>query len=203
MLNDGDIVQITDFQRASSVDTINTFFYVVEVIVAGIELLDLMLKFRDSVQDAIRDIQTASLEHLTLGIENLTNGIDIDQIAIGEFGTDLTGGPIQPTYVAAGYKLNVADRTTRAGGKRFGGIGEDRMVGNNYNPITAADAALETALSAALVVTGAILGNGVMTPIVVGRDILGALDLDRTAVIISANSFASIRSQVSRRAAAS
>lgn len=199
MLNDQDIIRITDEQISSSKDFVNVFFYIIDVLVVGIELLDVLADFRDNVMDFVRGVQVAATTHVDLIGENLTNGIDIDTLITGSIGTDTGGGPVLPTYVAGGYRFNVLDKTTRPGGKRISGIGEIRVASNNYDPEATAEALLVGAFAAPFTVTGTPSGTGTATPIVVGRNILGQIDLARFSVVSSVTTASFIKSQVSRR----
>lgn len=199
MLNDGDVVQIKDVQAITGRQVLNVFFYVIEVLTAGIELLDVLISFRDLIVDDMRLIQGDHIEHTELIGENLTNGIDIETLILGLNGQDVTGGPPLPDYVAGSYRLNVGDKTTRPGGKRIAGIGESRVISNTYNPVTPGNDTFVAGLSFAEAVVGVPDGAGIMVPIVVGRDALGALDLTRTSVILSATTQNNIKTQVSRR----
>jgi hypothetical protein len=201
MLVDQDIIRITDKQIASSKAFVNLYFYRVSVSVPGITLLNVASAFRLIVTAKIRALQVAACTHEEFVIENLTNAIDIDTQISVQAGLDTNGGPVQPTYLAASYRLNVSDKTTRPGGKRISGIGEERVASNNYVPDETANDEAEAALAEQFGVVGVPVGDGVAIPIVVGRDILGALDLDRVSVISSASAAFFIKTQVSRRRA--
>lgn len=202
MLNDDDIVRVTVNQELAGVDIKNVFFYLIEVLVAGSTLLDVLADFRDNVWTFIRALQVSDIETLTLVGENLTNGIDIDSLTIGANGTDATGGSVQPSYVAAGYRFNVLDKTTRPGGKRFAGIGESRVIENAYNPDATANTIAIGALAYTFPIIGVPTGTGDAIPIVVGRNLDGSLDLTRFSRVSSVDDSLTIRTQTSRRVAA-
>lgn len=199
-LADGDIIRITDKQSLSGQDILNVFFYVVDILVAGVTLADLITEFKDQIVEIIRDVQAIELNHARLIAENLTNGIDIDSSTINLVGTDTTGGTVLPSYVAGSYRLFVDDKTTRRGSKRIGGIGEDRVSQDNYDPDLTANALVNAALSANIEVAHIPSGDATFTPIVVGRDEFGDLELGRFSVVTSAASSETISSQVSRKA---
>lgn len=199
MVIDNDIVQINDVQVVSQQNVLNTFYYMIQVVTAGIILVDLLLEFRDQVTSAIRGIQNPNLEHVELNILNLTDGVNRDTLALGNFGSDSTGGTVSSSYVAAGWKLAVGSLLTRPGGKRFAGIGEARILGNEYDPDGGSASDVSAILDEDLLVFGAVAGEAIMVPVIVGRDVLGALDLTRVAPITQAVQQLTMRSQVSRR----
>jgi len=199
MLQDDDIVRITVKQTIVSEDIFNVFFYLVEVLVTGATLLDLLTDFRDSVWTVLQGLQSEDLTSLTAVAENLTNGIDVDTLTLNSGGLDLAAGPILPSYVAAGYRLNVIDKTTRPGAKRIAGIGETRVSFNLYSPNGAASVLAVAALATTFAYTGTPTGSGDAVPIVVGRDTFGAVDLTRFSRVSSVTELTTIRSQVSRR----
>lgn len=197
---DSDIVRIEDRSTLYGKSVLNVFWYLIEVVTAGITLVDIMTEFRDIVTDAIAGIQTADLTHSRMIITNATNEVDIASTSTPIVGTDLTGGESMPSYVAASVRLFVPDQTTRRGGKRFAGIGEDRVDGNDLDLILLDEAAMEAALAIDLDITGAVEGEGVAKPIVVGRfPVTGHIDLSRFSLITVAGVIDEISSQVSRK----
>jgi hypothetical protein len=200
MLNNGDIIRITDFQIYIGEDALNVYFYEISGLSAGVVLLDLLLVFEDTVMNPVADLQVSALQHLSLRAENVTNGIDLDTLATNAFGEDPAPGPPLPSYVAAGFDLLVGDKTTRSGGKRFTGIGEERVANNVYNPVSADAELVQDRLAQVLTVTGLVTGSMLATPVIVGRfPITGHIDLSRVSTIIEALTVIDIRSQVSRR----
>lgn len=83
------------------------------------------------------------------------------------------GGEASASYNALGFKLNVATRQTKAGGKRFGGVSEALFNGNDIATSSYSSGLedLRQALSASLEVpdAGGIEGNAILTPMVVRR----------------------------------
>lgn len=199
MLTSGDLLKFELRALLNGQTIINTFYYLVAIYQAGVDLLDCLTEFVDVVLPAIQDIQVSDLNYTEIVGENLTNGVDVETLPLAVAGTDLTGGPVMPTYVAGGFKLNVPDKTTRAGQKRFAGIGEDRVTANTWYPTTARAEAVANALALVINVMGPISGELDLAPIVVGRTPTGALDLTRYSAIVSATWYDLIRSQVSRR----
>ena len=199
MLENNDIVKVTFNQSLFGEEIKNVFWYLYELAVAGVTLLDLLDLLTTEVFTPMSLTQVPDLEYVNSVAENVTNGIDTDTLPIAGEGTDLSAGPASPSYVSAGYTLNVGNRTTRPGGKRIAGMGETRVVDNAYVPggTTAADAAL--AMATSWFVTGTPTGSGIIVPVVVGRAIDGSPDLLRINEITTVSVNPTIRSQVSRR----
>jgi hypothetical protein len=201
MLVNGDILRITDKQTLAGQDVLNVYFYEASVITPGVTLPEIIVEFSDNLVDQVRGVQSPDLNHARIVAENVTNGIDIDSATVNLAGQDGEAGPVLPNYVAGSYRLFVDDKTTRRGSKRISGIGEDRVEDNDYNPSSVSNALLNTALASPIEVTGTPVGEATLTPVIVGRDELGHLDLDRISVITSAANSETISSQVSRKAA--
>lgn len=198
-LENGNIVSITVDQSLLGEDVINVFYYLYQLTDAGVTLLDMLSKFRDAVWALVRVGMNPDLVTNNFIGRNLTNGIDIEVLNAGSVGLDATGGDVSPSYVAAGYALNVGSRETRPGSKRFAGTSEQRVNDNQYDAGGTTSADIETALAVTLAIIGASVGEGDGVPHIVGRDIFGDLELTRTQPILSAQVSSTIRSQVSRR----
>lgn len=199
MLSDDDLVSVTVEQELLGEDIINVFYFLYEVTVLGATLFDLIEDFRTNIWTYIRAGQTSELATVNLVGRNLTNGVDIEELPGIQVGLDVGAGPPMPTYVAAGYRLNVGSLETRPGGKRFAGVGETRVDDNEYIAGGTVATDIEEKLALISGVTGTVIGSGLIHPIVIGRDVLGALDLLRFQPVTTAAVATSIRSQVSRR----
>lgn len=198
-LQTGDAVRITTFATYEEQSVLNVFFYLIEVLVVGVELIDLLGEFRDSVRSFMLGIQNTGMQHNTIKGENVTNGLDVEVLVSSIAGTDSAGEQVNP-FTAAGFDLFVADRTTRKGSKRFAGVSEGRMNGNLYIGPDPETDDLSDALAAILIASGVPTGSARMTPVVVGRDATGALDLSRIADVVNALVRTNVTSQVSRKA---
>lgn len=198
-LASGNKVSITVEQSLLGEEVLNIFYYVWNLVEEGVALYDLLLEFKDVVWDIVRLSQNADVVTNNFVARNLSNGVDIDTLNSGDLGLDATGGDVCPSYVAAGYALNVGTLETRPGSKRIAGPGEQRVNDNDYVPGGTVATDIETAFAATLPVTGVVVGEGDLIPYIIGRDVLGALDLLRTQPVLSCQVSATIRSQVSRR----
>lgn len=199
MLEDSDIIKITVNQEYLGEDALNVFWYIYGLVAAGVTLVDVALDFIDHVWEFVQESQHPVTETVTLKMENMTNAIDVDVVSLGTFGLDDTGGLAQPSYVASGFSMDVSDKTTRPGSKRFVGIGETRTTANTYDAGGTVADDIETALSNFVDVIGGAAGEGTIIPVIVGRDEFGQPDLTRVSPVTSSTVSSTIRSQVSRR----
>lgn len=199
VLDDNDVLSITVEQELLGEDLINIFYYVWEAVNFGVTLLDILTDFKDDVWDAIRAGMNPDLSAVNFVGRNLTNGLDIDNLVGPVNGLDITGGDVSPSYVAAGYSLLVGSLETRPGSKRFAGTSEQRVNDNDYIAGGTVSADIETLLAARITVSGLLIGDGDIVPYIVGRDLLGALDLTRIQPVQAAQVSSTIRSQTSRR----
>lgn len=198
-LENGDIVSITVEQSLLAEDVLNVFYYVWDVLEEGVIILDLLIEFRDFVWGFVRAGQNPEVVTNNFVGRNLTNGIDIETLNDGTIGTDVTGGDVSPSSLAAGYALNVGTLLTRPGSKRFAGTSEQRVDDNDYDAGGVVSSQIETAIAATLDVSGPAVGEGDMIPNIVGRDEFGALDLNRKQPVLTVAVAPTIRTQVSRR----
>ncbi|MCK5643812.1 MAG: hypothetical protein KAJ19_23635 [Gammaproteobacteria bacterium] len=199
MLDDGDILSVTVEQTSLGEDILNIFYYVYEVSLIGATILDVLLEFQQSVWTFVRGGMNPDMETNAYVGRNLSNGVDIETLVFPQIGLDITGGDISPTSLAAGYSLLVGSLETRPGSKRFAGISEQRVNDNIYDAGGVIAANIESSLAQILDVVGAVSGEGSAIPTIVGRDILGALELTRTQPVITAEVAGTVRTQVSRR----
>lgn len=192
------IVQIVDEQELSGERILNIFYYIVSVFTAGVTLLELLLEFKDIVLVPMRAIQHVDLEHISLHANNLSNGLDEDDLVLGLNGVDSAGEALN-TFTAAAFTLIVDSKLTRNGSKRIGGISEGRVTGNVYTGGAGLDEDLSDAMSEVLQVTGTPSGELDAYPIVVGRDIFGGLVLANWNSIVASSVKTNITSQTSRK----
>lgn len=198
-LEDDDVLSITVEQTLLSEDVINVFYYVWNVVDAGVTLLDVLSLFKAAVWNFVRAAQTPDVTTNNFVARNLTNGVDIETLNEGTVGLDATGGDVTPSYTAIGFTLNVGTLLTRPGSKRIAGPGEQRVNDNDYDGGGTVSDDIEDKFAATLPVTGASVGEGDAIPHIVGRDILGALDLNRIQPILTVSVSPTIRTQTSRR----
>ena len=200
MLGDEDVIAIKVEQELLGEEVLNIFYFLYELGIIGVTLVDLLSEFKLAVWDLVRIGQHPDVSTINMQAQNLTNGVDVDDLPLSDIGVDTTGGDVLPSSTAAGYVLNVGSRETRPGGKRIAGISDARVTDNAYDAGGTISADIEDAFAVSLDVSGLIIGEGVLIPYVVGRDLLGIIDLNRIQPIASAAVSALIRTQTSRRA---
>jgi hypothetical protein len=146
----GDLLQIIDHQTYLGEDLMNVYYYrwFSAPALDNVVYTDLLDDFKEVVQDKVREVQVTALEHTTLEIKNLSNGVDFAVIPI-----DLTGvipaseDALLPSYITIGFRLLRDSLVTRNGSKRYSGIIETAVEGNEFVGYTTAIANMETALA--------------------------------------------------------
>jgi len=145
----GDLIRITDKQTYLGQQVLNVYFYRVSDTTPLIG--DYLQTFSDSFQDVVLadvvPLQLAALEHTSLYIENISNGVDILEDTTGfPISGDVETGSGMPPYVSYGFQLVRESRVTRNGYKRFAGVPETFTSNGVYDGNPTLIAALEDAL---------------------------------------------------------
>lgn len=167
-LSVGDILQVSDYQVWYSQLVLNVYFYQMGTFESGVTYQVIADQWETQVRTPVRAIQMPGLTHTATVIKNLTNGVDIweeTDVATGS----RSAGDNTPGFVALGFRLVRSSAITRHGSKRFAGIGEADMNGNNYTFPAGTQAALETALKSPVAITGTMDNDFTMTPVIIGR----------------------------------
>lgn len=166
----GDLIQLIDRQLYLEQEVLNVYYYRYILVTGATNDIYPALAdwFEDNVIAAVVQVQVDVLEHVNIEIKNLTNGLDIYDRAITIPGdiAELSSA-WEPSYVSINFKLVRESLVTRNGNKRIGGLGESSIQGNTYLFPTGAQAAIETALAADVVI-GAVT---TFEPIIVKRPI--------------------------------
>lgn len=194
-----DILKVTMCAELFSEQVCNVFFYVVKVWTGNADLSDVANNFISQVINPIRAIQSSSLEYQQVAVENVTDGLEFVEVSYVQTGS-VGGTPALPSYVAATFKLGRTTKITRNGSKRFAGITEADVIDNNTNFLTSQTDPIEAALAADLDVVVSSVSEGTLGPVIVGRDVLGHLDLARINAVSFGLLSQNISSQVSRKA---
>lgn len=195
----GDVFQILFEQELLGQVIRNVFGYVVSVAdPAGTpeEIADRMII---EVGNVFSTIQVGTLNNVQVAVKNLDDATEFIEKGWAGSGLDGTGGPVLPSYVAAGFKMLRGDTDTRNGSKRIAGVGEDRVVNNDWTLFDqAAGLAVQDAFEATVFITPSTME---MEPIIIGRDpITGQPDSGRIAPIIEVQAQSIITTQNSRKA---
>lgn len=199
-MNIGDIIQITDIQESFAQEVINVYFYQVGNASGSLPLYEQVAEyFRDNFISQLLPVQTASLKHTQVKVDNVTNGLDFYSLPCNELGT-VTGDAGQ-TFTAYSFKLHRGTKLTRNGFKRIGGVPETYVVGNSI--VSSAYTLLDTV---AAVMEGTLSDSNVgvpysfnLFPVIVGRTTTGALDLTRVQPVTQVSYDLRVTSQVSRK----
>lgn len=164
----GDLIRIIDNQNYISQDMMNVYYYRVTSPTGftndGYEsILDW---FETNILAPVADIQVEQLNHTTLQLVNMTNGIDIVERVENVTGTlTPTTGQLLPSFMSIGFKLIRESLVTRNGYKRYGGLEETAVDGNLITLSTTLTDAIADGLKADVVVGLATL----VEPVIVKR----------------------------------
>ena len=167
----GDLLQIIDNQRYLDQDLMNVYYYrysstpTLDNTIYS-ELAD---DFQSIIVDGMLPLQVDTLEHVTIEIKNLSNGVDVFTKSVNVFGA--LGAPLAdclPSYMALSWRLIRDSLVTRNGSKRIAGLQENMVEGNtfvgNMTDVDGFTSALESPLHAGIL--------EVAFPIIVKRPIV-------------------------------
>lgn len=194
----GNMIRIQDCQTLFDQSLCNIFYYIVKVWTGNADMADILDAFEADMINVIKDLQTPSIVHDHLRGDDLT-----DEVTFFEQDPNIAGiyavGDTLPTLVAAAFRLNRTTKITRPGQKRIAGLSENLMELNKFLTTTAGFPAAEVAMAADLVVNTPSAGDGVLSPVIIGRNLDGTLDLSRYSEVSSASAVPNVSSQVSRK----
>lgn len=178
----------------------NIFQFVVNSVNGIVTLFEFLETYRDLILPVQSALQSSALEVVELKSVNLTNELDFATLGVSNFGDILTASV--SSAVAAAIKLNVDTRETRPGGKRLAGIPVADVSTNIYTPNAVDMDNYLSALSTAIIVSGALPGaSATFIPQIIGRDpITHKYDLSRRQPISTATVRNTVTTQVSRGA---
>lgn len=131
----GDLLQLVDNQTYLGQQVLNVYYYRITSItpLADPYLPTLGDWWESEVLPAITAIQLNSLVHVSREWRNLTNGTDLYTDTTAVPGVQTTGsGNASPSYVSAGFMLQRESLVTRNGYKRFAGISDANIAGNEW-----------------------------------------------------------------------
>lgn len=167
----GDLIQITAFQRYLEQRVLNVYYYRVT---APLGLADGYLasfhtSFLAVVLNAVRAVQASLLTYDSIRYANLSNGIDLLEQPVSLAGTvATTTATAMPSFVAMTWLLRRESLATRNGYKRFAGVNDGTVDGNNSTIGASILDAVSNGLSADLMAGVAVLG----APVIVRRPLL-------------------------------
>lgn len=146
----GDLLQIIDHQTYLGEDMMNVYYYrwFSSPAPDNVVYADLLDDFKEVVVDKVREVQVTALEHTTLEIKNLSNGVDFAVLVIDETGViPAAEDTLLPSYVSINFRLLRDSLVTRNGSKRYSGLLETAIEGNEFVGYTTAIANIEAALA--------------------------------------------------------
>jgi len=153
-LVNGDLVQVTDWQRYLDQTVLNVYYYRFQVISGGTNDIYSTLAdwFEDNVIGPVADTQVNILNHELISVRNLTNGLDIFEKVIDVDGqVTPSTGQYAPSFVTWSYKLVRESLATRNGAKRYAGVPDELYAGNTPSISSTLTDAVEDALAADVV----------------------------------------------------
>ncbi len=194
----GNVLKLTDCQTLFGQSLCNVFYYLVSVWTGNADIDDVLTDWIAGVLPTIIPIQHGDLTHIEVAAENVSTGLEFGSQAIAVSG-GIVAAPSLPSYVAASFRLERTTRLTRPGFKRLGGVPENLVDDNDYDVGLAAVIAAANVMGAVVNMTTPAPGDGQLTPVIVGRNTDGSLDLTRVAPVTSVSPILNISTQVSRK----
>lgn len=125
----GDILQITDVQTLFGQTCLNVYFFELTELGSAVGYEDIATAFNSHIIQSAEVIQHDGLVHIGINIKNLSNGLDIYDLAINQPGNVAANG--STSYEALAFRLVRSTAATRHGAKRIGGIPDDAVINNN------------------------------------------------------------------------
>lgn len=194
----GDVIRIQTCQELFSQRLCNIFYYIVAAWTGNATITDLLTPFGSTVVLPMLTMQTDDLTHVQYRADNITNGLDFAELDLSAVGT-YPGSETQAPFIAAGFTLTRTTKLTRPGAKRVAGISEAICNDGVIDPLAALFIPVIAGFSAPLVINTPNVGDGLLSPVIVGRDSLGAYDLTRLNPITGAVVNSNVTSQNTRK----
>lgn len=194
----GDLIQFVDNQTYLGETILNVYNYRVTSItgLTGDYLQVLAEEFRDTVIAAVREIQVDVLVHTTLEARNLSNNLDFYELAVNQAGVIAAAADnLQPTFITAGFQLLRESLATRNGYKRFSGLNDLQVEGNELTLDSADVTAIQNALAADIVIGLATVAE----PVIVRRPITPPVGTTYTYASIGSATLKGLGTQNTRK----
>ncbi len=149
--------------------------------------------FNEDVLPALKDLQNTLIAYTEVRVANLTGDL-ADASHLPSFANGVVAGDVMPSFTAFSYKYVRTSKDTRNGAKRFGGVIEENVTGNNWLPAFFTDMQLhESTLSGQIDVLGHIF-----VPIILRKpDVAGLFTYNDVANVLAQNR---VTTQNSRKA---
>lgn len=195
----GDVFRITLCAEMFSQDVCNVFFYTVAFWTGNVTLEEVLDEFIATVVEPVRAVQSNSVVYTEVSIADAMDPAVYFEMPYTSVGAE-SGAAGMPSYVAYGFKLVRTDRTTRNGYKRFAGVTENQVTGNNIvTPGAAAFTDIEDGLAADLAVTGGGGGTATLAPAIVRMSPLDPYQVSEVNLVSAAEMAVYVTTQNSRK----
>lgn len=128
-IDENDLIKLTHKYTQKNVVMMNVYWYRAGPVTGVVVERYVAEEFAEHQMAWINDIQALDVENISVLVENWTGGFAyFEKDVSGSFGTVV--GQTGTTFNAIGMKLVPTTRLVRPGGKRYGGIVEDWISGN-------------------------------------------------------------------------
>ena len=195
----GNLIQITDQQSYLGQELLNIYYYLAGTSNPdGVAALESLADFFNAtLLPAVTSLQVDSLNHFTRQYKNLSNGVDFfvdTTVQPGQIAADTVA--LLPSYVSLGFMLVRSSLVTRNGFKRFGGLHEGQITGNEYAGSMTPIHGLEDVLAQHVIT----LSEDEFDPVIVKRPIPEPGTEDAIVNIVASAQFRLVGTQNSRKA---
>ncbi len=144
----GGLIQITDFQQYLGHQILNVYYYrAIETVDWGDNIITVLGDFTTRVIDVVRTIQSQNLVHEFIEARDLSSNLQVASITLSANGTFANTTENAPSSLCHTFRLQRNSLVTRNGYKRFAGVVEGQVNGNNQAAITTQIANIITALA--------------------------------------------------------
>lgn len=198
MVSVGDVIRIKACQEIFGQAICNVFYYLVATWTGNADLGNVLDEFLATVVGPVKTMQTPDLSYRNLRADNITNDLDFAELDGNWTGT-YASSETQAPFIACGFRLSRTTKLTRPGAKRISGIAEEICNDGVVDPEAALFDDVKDALMATLPINSPGAGDGVLAPVIVGRNIDGSYDLSRLNPITGAVVQPNVTSQNSRK----
>lgn len=132
MYSAGDIIRITMKGTYLTQQVVNVYFFLIDSITApDVSLFDVLDDFVTDFDDSVMGTLSSELTYSSVIVDNLTDGVSFDEYSFSIAGVQ-PGEPLASFY-ALGVKLSRSTKATRNGAKRYAGLPENLVDGNQHS----------------------------------------------------------------------
>lgn len=194
----GDVIRIKACQEIFGQSICNVFYFLVAAWTGNADLTDVIDSFTGTVIGPLLTMQTDDLTYVNIRADNITDDLGFAEEDVSLVGS-YPGSETQAPFIAVGFRLTRQTKLTRPGAKRISGVSEAIVNDGTIDPLAALWGIILTALAAPLVINTPSPGDGLLSPVIVGRNPDGTYDLSRLNPVSGAAIQTNITSQNSRK----